>query len=519
MTRGASLLRYGLILTVPALLAVSVLSASTASAATTRARPGEPRHVTAVAGNNSAIVRFLPPSFNGGYRVNRYDILTETTGTKQVYTCTATDCRVGGLTAGTLYFFQVAAVTKVGRGAYSLPSKVVTVTGSISITFNANGGTGKMAPETEPYDATAALTPNAFTYVGYMFAGWNTKANGSGTTFTDSALAKFNGNATLYAQWTVGSATTATVTFNANGGTGSMAPETETLDVSTAVTTNAFTRTGYTFSGWNTAPNGSGTSYAGDAVYSFGASITLYAQWTVVATAQFTNTSLNWSGYVIPSSSAFVTSVKGEWTVPTLNCTDTPDSDVAVWVGTGGVGSNTGALLQTGVTSDCANGVQQNFGWWYIDPSSSAGELNFSNFPVSPGNEIEASVFETSDGAWATEVTDLNTGLTGYLITGESWGVGMTSASTFSQQGNAEGVSYSGGYTAEWIVEDPENSTIQAEFPFANFGSVTFSNMVSSFSSWSLTPTEEWGIVQNGVTLAAPTNTTSDGFTVSYTGS
>jgi hypothetical protein len=138
---------------------------------------------------------------------------------------------------------------------------------------------------------------------------------------------------------------------------------------------------------------------------------------------------------------------------------------------------------------------------------------------VSPGNEIEASVFETSDGAWATEVTDLNTGLTGYLITGESWGVGMTSASTFSQQGNAEGVSYSGGYTAEWIVEDPENSTIQAEFPFANFGSVTFSNMVSSFSSWSLTPTEEWGIVQNGVTLAAPTNTTSDGFTVSYTGS
>jgi uncharacterized repeat protein (TIGR02543 family) len=69
-----------------------------------------------------------------------------------------------------------------------------------------------------------------------------------------------------------------TVTFNANLGSGSMSPQ--TANVATALTTNAFTRTGYSFSGWNTASNGSGTAYANGATYNFLADITLYAQWT-----------------------------------------------------------------------------------------------------------------------------------------------------------------------------------------------------------------------------------------------
>ena len=57
----------------------------------------------------------------------------------------------------------------------------------------------------------------------------------------------------------------------------------QTANVPTALTANAFTRTGYTFSGWNTAANGSGTAYADGATYSFSADITLYAQWTRAA--------------------------------------------------------------------------------------------------------------------------------------------------------------------------------------------------------------------------------------------
>ncbi len=70
-----------------------------------------------------------------------------------------------------------------------------------------------------------------------------------------------------------------TVTFNANGGSGSMSPQVNNLP--TALTANAFTRTGYSFSGWNTQANGSGTAYADGATYSFAADVTLYAQWTV----------------------------------------------------------------------------------------------------------------------------------------------------------------------------------------------------------------------------------------------
>ena len=69
-----------------------------------------------------------------------------------------------------------------------------------------------------------------------------------------------------------------TVTFNSNGGSGSMTPQ--SANVSTALTTNTFTRTSYNFSGWNTLANGTGTPYANGATYPFSASTTLYAQWT-----------------------------------------------------------------------------------------------------------------------------------------------------------------------------------------------------------------------------------------------
>ena len=71
-----------------------------------------------------------------------------------------------------------------------------------------------------------------------------------------------------------------TVTFNANGGSGTMSNQ--VANVPTALTANAFTRTGYTFSGWNTAANGTGTAYANGATYSFAADLTLYAQWTAL---------------------------------------------------------------------------------------------------------------------------------------------------------------------------------------------------------------------------------------------
>lgn len=74
-----------------------------------------------------------------------------------------------------------------------------------------------------------------------------------------------------------------TIVFDANGGDGEMAEEAMTYDTEAALTTNTFTRTGYTFSGWNTSASGDGTSYTdGETVSNLATdgTVTLYAQWT-----------------------------------------------------------------------------------------------------------------------------------------------------------------------------------------------------------------------------------------------
>ena len=80
------------------------------------------------------------------------------------------------------------------------------------------------------------------------------------------------------------SANTFSVKFNANGGSGSMSNESFTYGTAKALTSNSFTRSGYTFRNWNTAANGSGTSYTnGQSVKNLtttnGGTVNLYAQW------------------------------------------------------------------------------------------------------------------------------------------------------------------------------------------------------------------------------------------------
>ena len=84
------------------------------------------------------------------------------------------------------------------------------------------------------------------------------------------------------AYWEAGVDVGYSVTYNANGGTGAPAYQTKSGFISSPLTlsTTIPTRTGYTFKNWNTAKNGSGTSYAPGATYSTNAVVTLYAQWT-----------------------------------------------------------------------------------------------------------------------------------------------------------------------------------------------------------------------------------------------
>jgi uncharacterized repeat protein (TIGR02543 family) len=117
---------------------------------------------------------------------------------------------------------------------------------------------------------------------GHIFDGWDS----AGTTYLAGASYTVNGSVTLYAQWT---AITYTVAYNGNGNTGgTTASSIHTYGVYKNLTANGFTRTGYAFAGWNTQADGGGTSYAGGAsvtnlTATQGATVTLYAQWTLPA--------------------------------------------------------------------------------------------------------------------------------------------------------------------------------------------------------------------------------------------
>ena len=156
-----------------------------------------------------------------------------------------------------------------------------------TIRFNANhfGVTGAMANQAFVYDTPQALTANGFSLAGYTFSGWHDPLNGR--TYSDgetiNILPPGNGvTIDLYAQWTANSYT---VHFEPNGGMGTMADQNFTYDVEGALQSNAFSRPGYGFTGWNTDPDGLGTSFSdGQAVVNLtavsGGTVVLYAQWT-----------------------------------------------------------------------------------------------------------------------------------------------------------------------------------------------------------------------------------------------
>ena len=152
-----------------------------------------------------------------------------------------------------------------------------------TLAYDANGGTGSQTDPSSPYADGATVTvldAGTMANTGFTFAGWNTLANGSGTAYVADDTFTISADTTLYAQWTP---ITHTVTYDANGGTGSQTdPSSPYADGATVTVLDAGTmaNTGFTFAGWNTLANGSGTAYVADDTFTISADTTLYAQWT-----------------------------------------------------------------------------------------------------------------------------------------------------------------------------------------------------------------------------------------------
>ncbi|HEV7958635.1 MAG TPA: InlB B-repeat-containing protein, partial [Acidimicrobiales bacterium] len=155
-----------------------------------------------------------------------------------------------------------------------------------TVTFaeNDSGTDSVVASQTENGNTALTLFANLsphFSNPGFTFAGWNTEPNGSGTSYTDGESYSFLSPLVVYAQWD--EVPPATVTFDANGGVGDVSPLTDPAGTSIVLPSGSgLSFSGYTFSGWNTEADGSGTEFATGQSIDTASSETLYAQWNAV---------------------------------------------------------------------------------------------------------------------------------------------------------------------------------------------------------------------------------------------
>ena len=199
------------------------------------------------------------------------------------YDADATFC--AGVKANrTAYRFFIGTITNMSIELQEYPT--------YTIHYEANGGSGMMFDQNVRLGTQTSLTPNEFTRNDASFKEWNTAPDGSGQSYPNnytitSDLGNNGDVITLYAQWILPEHFY--VHFDANGGTGTMANQEFTISApATPLTTNAYTRTGYEFRGWNTAADGSGTHYDDEQAVRDLSNIdndivTLYAQWMRIA--------------------------------------------------------------------------------------------------------------------------------------------------------------------------------------------------------------------------------------------
>lgn len=162
---------------------------------------------------------------------------------------------------------------------------------TVSISYDANGGTGTMAGATYTYDGSifAYLLPGAdgsLSKDGYRFIGWCENADGSSDIMPEGYqypldFSEGNQDITLYAIWEPNAYS---IRFNGNGGTGEMANQAGISSEPTILNPNQFTSIDQMFAGWSTTGTGT-VQYADRASFDYKAStnnqvVDLFAIWT-----------------------------------------------------------------------------------------------------------------------------------------------------------------------------------------------------------------------------------------------
>jgi uncharacterized repeat protein (TIGR02543 family) len=178
--------------------------------------------------------------------------------------------------------------TMPASGTVDLYAQWINPATTYTLTYLAGtGGSGTAPnnpnPTTYISNSTATILGNTGPFTNSdptkIFYGWNTAADGTGTSYPAGSTITMNANKILYAQW-VSATPQYTVTYIANGGTGTIPTQTYPGGVQVTISgQSSLTRPGYAFLGWNTAANGTGSIYTPTSSVVINSNITLYAQW------------------------------------------------------------------------------------------------------------------------------------------------------------------------------------------------------------------------------------------------
>lgn len=223
-------------------------------------------------------------------------------------------------------------------------------TRSYEIAYDANDGTGAPEAQTKIHGTALTLSNTIPSRDGYNFLGWAISADATSAEYHAGDSFTTEADTTLYAVWKI---KTYAVTYNVNGGEDALEAQikmhgialvlTSTMPIHTSddagsytvtlnanggsVSTNSLTAertTSYSFKNWNTAANGSGTSYNPGGSYTANAAVTLYAQWnsntTTAAVTLPTPTRNGYSFLGWGTSSSATSGVTGSYT-PAENVT------------------------------------------------------------------------------------------------------------------------------------------------------------------------------------------------------
>jgi len=166
-----------------------------------------------------------------------------------------------------------------------------------TVTYNGNGNTGGYAPSDSthyptipvvviggPGNLTISGNIGGLVKTGQYFTGWNTRPDGTGTTYQPGANFNLYQDLTLYALWLPGY----TITYSYNSSAISSSPPNDPYKYRPGTSAKVLANSGtlnyeggyyYTFGGWNTQPDGSGTTYQPDDFFTVNSNVKLYALW------------------------------------------------------------------------------------------------------------------------------------------------------------------------------------------------------------------------------------------------